>query len=582
MEIDSLKEKVKELIPEKEIEDFVLRRNESRERLSTAIKAALREQLKQAVADKKDWATYEVQRSLEAWIGNANPEGLVDFLDRNNGEAWKAVQGPLEKSNPIPRGAERERFIDQENFIESLTEVLKGSVQDPLKPWTQMPLLTINLSKSRLRKLRLLEKNKDPFSLFPDEAKAWRQTYERPTNGFTLWVKKQLTNHNWPRIEKLLPSTKDGQPDQWLLVLTREWIQSAGREEASKPRTVPLRLQDNSVSNAGRDYARVPKIAIPLTWAAGAGGKIIDEYEGYRVTPGMALYVPKHGGVIVQGILNAQQNAAHTMTLPLEMPEEQDDVAIALSGSRREVMSLPAIKIATALWIHTRNDPDKMRTTTLRELAKIVYPNARQVQKPYLKSILEALNQLKQLSMIWSFGRKDSIFDVQTFRGIPDWDAPLTLGMAQSFVQGTLQEINCGTLKTGDQLKKLNGDFVLPMKAFGLMKGGLWRQMVRVSAMANDYFDHKSRDPRPDLIKPFRPDAWAALNNYITIASDHKTDSTGRKARSAELRQMKEDTEQLEAEGLLIIKEYSKDRILLHPTPEHIEARNKLRKTSGC
>ena len=579
MEIDILKEKVKELIPEKEIEDFVQRRNESRERLSTAIKAALREHLKQAVADKKDWATYEVQRSLEAWMGNANPEGLVDFLDRNNGEAWTAVQGPLEKSNPIPRGAKRERFIDQENFIESLTEVLKGSVQDPLKPWTQMPLLTIDLDKY-LDKLRLPETNEDPFSLFPDEAKAWRQTYERPTNGFTLWVKKQLTNHNWPRIEKLLPSTKDGQPAPWLLVLTREWIQSAGREEASKPRTVPLRLQDTSVSNAGRDYARVPKIAIPLTWAAGAGGKIIDEYEGYRVTPGMALYVPKHGGVIVPGILNAQQNAAHTMTLPLEMPEEQVDVAIALSGSRREVMSLPATKIATALWIHSRNEPDKMRTTNFRELAKIAYPDTR-LEKSHLKSIREALDQIKQISILWPFGRRDSIFDVQTFIGIPDWDASLTLGLAASFTQGTLQEIRQGSLEAGEILKKLNGDFVLPMKAFGLKKGGLWRQAVRVSAMANDYFDRETKSPRPDYIKHYRPEAWAKLNNYITNTVDHRTDDTGRKARSAELKQMREDTEQLEAEGLLIIKEYSKDRILLHPTPEHIEARNKLRKGSG-
>jgi hypothetical protein len=99
--------------------------------------------------------------------------------------------------------------------------------------------------------------------------------------------------------------------------------------------------------------------------------------------------------------------------------------------------------------------------------------------------------------------------------------------------------------------------------------------------MFNDHYNKATNEPRPEAIKTYHPAEWARLCNYLPDPDAvHASDNAQRKAKSDAVARMESDLQELEKEGFLIIKELTKDRILLHPTNAHLEARDKLKALS--
>jgi len=370
-------------------------------------------------------------------------------------------------------------------------------------------------------------------------------------------------------------SNYTGEVESWLKRLTRFWIGQVVETTKERVTRGTTQLALDSVRIGNERYTRAPRLLPPISFAMGTGCKVASGEE-FGVAPGITALIPRGGFIGDRNKSTKERN--HNMLLPLSA-EEPESLPLFLAGASQEALSLTASKIATALLIDTMNEPEKLRVATFKELCGLCYPTAEKIKDSHRKAVKEALIQLDKLAVYWpdKGWRKDRIFEVQPFHGDPPNDTRTNLGLNKAFYQGTLTE-----LKEGDELLKMfRGHFIVNLRIMELTRAGLFRQVLRASAMFNDHYNKATNEPRPEAIKTYHPTEWARLCNYLPDPDAvHASDNAQRKAKSDAVARMESDLQELEKEGFLIIKELTKDKILLHPTKAHLEARDKLKALS--
>jgi hypothetical protein len=377
---------------------------------------------------------------------------------------------------------------------------------------------------------------------------------------------------------------------RWIRVLAVKWLNYAvqranemsGREErgldlVTTPAGMELKMKWQDVDGKAL-FVKAPKMTVGLSWGFGASGLS----GGYESAPNMAVLLPRGYKLLgVEAIKSAVagENKAHTMTLPLELvPQEQPmPLALALTGMSAEVLSPVAGKMALALLTDTLVDPQKMRRTTFGELTRLIFPDGQRLQAREFELVAEGLRMLDGIKVVWPNGRVDRIFDVQYFKGQPEKEAPLVLGLARSFLDGTLKDI---AKETGQ--KALEGQFIYNFKAamaLSNLRPGLLRQYLRIQAMANDYWDYKTKAHTHESVPVagIDPVTWAVWNNYMPNPDTDAQDLTKRKAKSEALEKMEADARELEQLGLIVIDTWEKHRLRLLVNEETLAVWKKFR-----
>ena len=434
------------------------------------------------------------------------------------------------------------------------------------------------------------------------------------------WVRARMEERDWEGLLDILPLREDVERDlesgkivfgpvyakeirsvtsdkgrsgteaRWIRVLAVKWLNYAvqranemvGREERgldlmTKAAGMPLNVKWQNVDGKAL-FVKAPKMTVGLSWGFGASGLS----GGYESAPNMAVLLPRGYKLLgVEAIKSAVagENKAHTMTLPLELvPQEQPiPLALALTGVGTDVLSPVAGKMALALLTDTLVDPQKMRRTTFGELARLIYPDVDRLRPREFELVAEGLTMLDGIKVVWPNGRVDRIFDVQYFKGEPSKDAPLVLGLARSFLEGTLKDI---AKETGH--KALEGQFIYNFKAAMALdnrRPGMLRQYLRIQAMANDYWDYKTKAHTHESVPVagIDPVTWAVWNNYMPNPDADSLDLTKRKAKSEALEKMEEDARELESMGLIVIDTWEKHRIRLLVNDETLAVWKKFR-----
>lgn len=529
-----LKQKLQSLAEEKANLDQVARKRgeELRSYLTAAIQDAIGPQW-----EKLTTSSEEVHQALAAenWPGCADADKLGAFL-----EAGKSLSQDTRKniSAVIPDCTLAE-WVEAEN------------------------VLNIPVNQSKLDILKLIEKYL--------KKRDWWWLESVP-------VRKPASKAEEFGVEPSLEIEQGGfvndytgEVESWLKRLTRYWLDQVIDQTKERVRRGSTQLALDSVRIGNERYARAPRLLPPISFAMGVDCKVASGEE-FGVAPEITLLIPRGGLIGDRNKSTKQRN--HNMLLPLAA-EEPESLPLLLAGASKKALSLPASKIATALLIHTaQGEPEKIRTATFGDLCRICYPKRDKIQKSDREAVRDALIQLDKLAIYWpDKKRKDRIFDIQTFYGETTNDTRTNLGLSASFYQGTLTE-----LKEGDELlKMLRGHFVVSLRIMELSKAGQFRQVLRASAMFNDHYNKATKEPRPEAIETYHPAEWARLCNYLPDPDAvHASEQARRVSVSNAIKEMKTDLQELEKEGFLIIKELTKDRILLHPTKDHLEAREKL------
>ena len=108
---------------------------------------------------------------------------------------------------------------------------------------------------------------------------------------------------------------------------------------------------------------------------------------------------------------------------------------------------------------------------------------------------------------------------------------------------------------------------------------GMLRQYLRVQAMANDYWDYKTKAHTHESVPVagIDPVTWAVWNNYMPNPDTDAQENNKRKAKSEALDSMEADARELERQGLIIVDAWEKHRVRLLVNEETLAVWKKFR-----
>lgn len=391
--------------------------------------------------------------------------------------------------------------------------------------------------------------------------------------------------HDWnglyscyaPSLHKDKPLTPAPGGD-WLAYIAGFWLlDRAGVERDRLQREGQAKELKKAprVHVSGHDFRRLSKVAAGMSWAFGGSGVPLSavKVDGHEYAPAPNLSIATHAPLVPAGFSLISEDEAkkpHQTFLPIDPngDEYAQPLPVALTNATQYAITPAAGKLGLVLMAVAHTGGDLLHKTTLRELAHIINPDAKQIKGTHFETVSKSLVQLDGLRLQLPDGWLYRVFECPTrWKELTpkDYDSPLFFGMARSF-QKTLATIaeHAGKSYKGDFLFDLTGAMKLPTK-----KAGLLRQYIRAAAFWNAYFTPATGGrPDPDRMPAVPAEKWAAMTNYLPPSAVKKD----RRRLSDSVKQTIEDAKELEGKGLVKIERADRKKIKLVPPPEYMEA----------
>lgn len=334
------------------------------------------------------------------------------------------------------------------------------------------------------------------------------------------------------------------------------------------------KAQVGTIQAGGDTYGRIERAVGAASWAIGADGVTIDD-DTYAEQPSMLnRHVPRSWG-LRQLTQQPGKRRPHQLTLPLA-DGATVPLMVALTHPTDAGAVVPPLagKVLLVLMAGARHGT--MVTTSLGELAKLVYPDAQRVQRRELARVVDGLRALADLRLVLPDDTEIPLFVIRTPRaadrafdeqGIA-WELPALFGATVRQHAPAL----CGWF-----LINLSGAMRLDSR-----RPQLLRQYIRAASAWNDAHDPGTNQINPARVVPYTLESWAALNNTLSLRSvdylaSDRTAQDKRRPLSDDLRETSKSLDELADAGLIRIETLSRGRELrILPPDPYLAAHDEL------
>jgi hypothetical protein len=357
------------------------------------------------------------------------------------------------------------------------------------------------------------------------------------------------------------------------------------------------------------DYAPMPKLSSPMSWALGGPG--VDAASMLRGGP-------SPGGVDVDGDRYAHEpdfvrDAAEVRSLvgaklsrsyrllpaghearphhtSLSLEDEGESLPMTVAGSNGYVLSPHAAKLALLLLASDQVKRGGLATSTLRQLTERIYAGAKRIQARDVVTTAEGLDELRKMFLYMPDNRKIQVFDVESLKA-PEkarGDEVLRLGLTRVFCDELRQADSANGLRgprlsgreyRGEFLVNLTGIMRLPNRQPALM-----RYYMRCAASWNASF-RQGGEFDAEKLPAMTVEQWAAIANdlpegvveYLTAQQEGRVTANRKPQLSMARKATRESFEMLKEQGLIRLQENGK---LIKPLPPeaYLEAWAQLRR----
>lgn len=346
-------------------------------------------------------------------------------------------------------------------------------------------------------------------------------------------------------------------------------------------------LRPHGVTLSGDNYAKVPKLVAPLSWAFGGGADVEVNGDTYAREPGVAtrVLIPRSAGLLPRG----PHDKPHETWLPLDLRDELEPLPLTLATATANpgnlAMTPQAAKLALVALATPQALAGHFTQAQLGDVARLIHPGVSRLQAAQYKATARALAELDGLWICLPDDTKARMFSVRlpqsADRARPDqW---VSIALAPSAVAAI------GALGTVPRTRSYRGEFVLNLSGVLRLdnrKPGQLRQLTRASARWN-----AAGDPLTGIlheVKPISVDTWAAQVNAMSpeavrYAAKNGTGrgANGRRAKAATVAHVRSDLEELAEKGLVKLGNARRGEVKIEPPDAWREARELLRKAGA-
>jgi len=586
-------------------------------------------------------ASEEALDWLSRWIADANPYGLVEWLEEGGGwetpglaeeaekafmRAWVASQRSLFQTRlygAAERNQKAAELVADPTKLEAILSKL-ARADRPLSPFP-VPLRIADKTRPHshtpgsgkekesttgglyaiypgLSKGTPPEGYRILFSPVPraigspplvaEAGSAW--THE-PVFGLSA-LKGLLRIHEWRTLASIAPQEKGC---RWFYTLAGYWWENRLARAIADSKAKPL--APRIIRSGGRDWARMPKAVAGMSWAMGGQGVTI-ELDGHSFTPAPGMGAQgqlqrasiKRGNMPPGYALLPSDHATRPQqaSLPIDMGEEAPPLAVAVAGATQYALSPAAGKLGVYILSSTMDGSPQQ--TSIQELAAAINPAVRRLRASHYNTAATALVELANLRLFMPNGLAYSVFYLPVLPWKPLGEASGAIVRPTALEQQMLTErFPAGMEKAlADKLISAEGP-VGPYKGWflvdltGLMnlptkKPGLMRQYMRACSVWNAYWNPETGLPDPSRIPAQSTQAWAIQTNSLPqTAIDYLSGSkkgAGSVRLSEAVKGMLDEIEQLEAAELVKIDKADRKQVRLLPSERHQEAQRAAHK----
>lgn len=357
------------------------------------------------------------------------------------------------------------------------------------------------------------------------------------------------------------------------------WIDEV-KPGASKPYRASVVL-----SKSGDDYAKIPKVMAPASWAFGAPLTRVDANE-YALEPSVtAKLLPRTAHLLPED----HSTRPHQTVLAIEI-EPPESLPVMLADTQGVVLSMGAAKVALLMFVSRDLMSGRRIEISIGELSSRLAPESRRLQARDYQRTAQYLDELDRLRVFFPDDTRARLFDLRV---------PRTLNAArpETMVRASLSR-DCAEMLSRWQGEKGNpyrGEFLINltgMMALPMNKPTLMRHYIRAAAHWNAAFKpgggfDKARMPARELGE------LAAMANAYPPGVAEYLDAKGeerkrlaprRRELSKNLQRVRDDFDELANDRKLVVVESegatTRKRYRLLPTAEHQEA-YRLHRTEG-
>lgn len=335
------------------------------------------------------------------------------------------------------------------------------------------------------------------------------------------------------------------------------------------------------VEHRGDEYAKMPKVAAPMSWAVGGPGMSAVELDSdrYALEPtAAAALLPR-----TYALLPADhEKQPHQTCLALEHGEP-DVLPLAVAQAQGFVLSPDAGKLSLLFLASDAVRRGELARSTLGELAAWTHPGTKRIQARELRATAAGMDEARSLFLFLPDGTKVQVFDVQTPRtpGTARSDMVLHYSITRTFARALSEfsQRRPTPAWAGEFLVNLTGLMKLPNKEPTLV-----RHYIRAAAMWNAAFDYGSGKFDPAKLKGRTVDDFAILANtlppaaveYLRAKGDARGPVSRRVTLHKERKRVLDNFDDLAARALVRIEKRG-DLYRLLPPEAHCEAWTKAR-----
>lgn len=335
----------------------------------------------------------------------------------------------------------------------------------------------------------------------------------------------------------------------------------------------------------GHEFAKLPKIVAPLSWAFGAPGRAAVEIDGdsYAKAPDVAADVaaPKRTKVVSRSwalLPDKYKSRPHQTSLPIGREGDSSEpmvLPIAITSATQYALTPAAAKTALVILADPLVRRGGLACVSLGALAKTIHGGVQRIRARELEATAEGIASLRSLLVYLPDDTTVQLFDVQApaDKERAQGNMLLHLGLTGTAV-AVIGGDTLGSSYKGEFLFNLTGAMRLPNK-----KPALLRHLLRGSAHWNAAFDPSTKGFAEYKLPAYTPEEWAVLTNALppSVVDYIEQDRKGQRSRAVSLSkakaEVKEDLAELaEEHGLIRIEKKPGGKLAILPPEAWLEA----------